>query len=268
MLRGHKNPEILVTEIQMTRTNNNHSFLIVEGINDSKFWQTRVSEVCDIVDSEGKQNALGCIDHLNMEKFCGALCIVDSDFDRLDGNRLEQNNVIATDAHDLESLICRSSSLRSVLAEFGNAEKIKRFQDKESRDIRAALLERALVFGRLRWAIRADPEMNLREIRVPRFVDETSWSINQEELFRFVAGSSSREKMLKGWMDQLASEDAWHIVRGPDLIEILRIGLKSVLDPSQVQQGVTRFQVYYELVCPLMNLSQQNLELESVIGNP
>ncbi|MYB34775.1 MAG: DUF4435 domain-containing protein [Gammaproteobacteria bacterium] len=164
-----------------------------------------------------------------MEKFCGALCIVDSDFDRLDGNRLEQNNVIATDAHDLESLICRSSSLRSVLAEFGNTEKIKRFQNKEGRDIRTALLERALVFGRLRWAIRADPEMNSRKIQVPRFVDETSWSINQGGLFRFVAGSSSREKMLKSWMDQLASEDVWHIVRGPDLIEILRIGLKRVL---------------------------------------
>ena len=64
-------------------------------------------------------------------------------------------NVVATDAHDLESLIFRSSSLRSVLAEFGNAEKINRFEDNEGQDVRTALLERALVFGRLRWAIRS-----------------------------------------------------------------------------------------------------------------
>ncbi|MCY4218075.1 MAG: hypothetical protein OXE41_11890 [Gammaproteobacteria bacterium] len=63
------------------------------------------------------------------------------DFDELDGNCLELPNVFTTDAYDPKSQICRTSSLRNILAEFGSAEKIKRFEDKGGQDVRTALLD-------------------------------------------------------------------------------------------------------------------------------
>ncbi|MCY4201736.1 MAG: DUF4435 domain-containing protein [Aestuariivita sp.] len=150
MLKEHKNPGILVAEIKMSRTSNDCSFLLVEGKSDSIFWRLRVSDACEIVDSEGKQNVLGCIKQLDAQGFRGALGIVDSDFDRLNGNSFESKNLVTTDAHDLESLLCRCSPLSHVLVEYGNDEKIKKFEHKAGHDVRTALLNRALVFGKLR----------------------------------------------------------------------------------------------------------------------
>ena len=147
---GHKTPDILVNEIKMHRTSHNGLFLIVEGNDDVRFWTPRHHADCELVDGEGKQNVIGGIQRLDSTSFAGVLGIVDSDYDTLNGTSIESENLLATDAHDLECLLCRLSALDKVLAEYGSRPKIERFENEAGADVRTGLLERALIFGRLR----------------------------------------------------------------------------------------------------------------------
>lgn len=101
-------------------------------------------------------------------------------------------NLVATDAHDLECLLCRSSALDTVLAEFGTAGKIERFEEAAGVDVRTGLLERTSVFGRLRWAAKLhDLDVDCSTIRVPRFIDIDTWTVDSDELVRVVSEGGS-----------------------------------------------------------------------------
>ena len=230
MPNGYKNPSTLAAEIKMTRANHSGAFLVVEGANDVRFWGPRSHVDCELVDGEGKQNVVGAVLRLDTVKFDGVLGVVDSDYDSLNGVTLGSDNLVATDAHDLECLLCRSSALDTVLAEFGSSEKIQRFEQQEGVDVRTSLLNRAQIFGRLRWAVQClGLSIDSQLIRVPRFVDDRSWTVDSDKLIRTVQNAIPNGSILSAQINSLSLSDPWHVVHGSDLIELLRIGLKNVL---------------------------------------
>ena len=230
MPNGYKNPSTLAAEIKMTRANHSGAFLVMEGANDVRFWGPRSHVDCELVDGEGKQNVVGAVLRLDTVKFDGVLGVVDSDYDSLNGVTLGSDNLVATDAHDLECLLCRSSALDTVLAEFGSSEKIQRFEQQEGVDVRTSLLNRAQIFGRLRWAVQClGLSIDSQLIRVPRFVDDRSWTVDSDKLIRTVQNAIPNGSILSAQIDSLVLPDPWHVVHGSDLIELLRIGLKNVL---------------------------------------
>ena len=240
MPKGYKTPGTLVAEIKMGRMSHNGAFLIVEGKDDIRFWTPRRHVGCELVDGEGKQNVVGGIQKLDATSFTGVLGIVDSDYDTLNGISIESNNLLATDAHDLECLLCRSSALDKVLAEYGNRSKIKRFENETGTDVRTGLLERALVFGRLRWAaVRSHPVIDLGGFRVSQFVNEDTWTVDHKELLRTTSPESPDDALaLTRRIDELPKADPWYIARGHDMITILRIGLRRILGDISAGVGV------------------------------
>ena len=168
------------------------------------------------------------------------LGIVDSDYDALSGTSIESGNLLTTDAHDLECLLCRSSALNMVLAEHGSRPKIERFENETGADVRTGLLERALIFGRLRWAaVRSRPVIDLRGFTVARFVDEDSWAVASEEsICRILLESPDDALALTRRLDELPEADPWYVVHGHDMVEILRIGLRHVLGDVPASVGV------------------------------
>ena len=152
MPTGHKDPGTIAAEIKMIRMDHAGAFLVVEGVADMRFWRPRRCEECALVNGEGKRNVTGGILRLDAESFGGVLGIVDDDCDSLMDVDPGTRNIARTDAHDMECLLCRSSALDKVLAEYGDESKIRRFETNAGMDVRGALLERALVFGRLRFA--------------------------------------------------------------------------------------------------------------------
>ena len=186
---GHKDPGSIAAEIKMMRMVHDGAFLVVEGLNDLRFWRPRRHDTCELVDGEGKSNVVGAVHRLDAENIPGVLGIVDDDFDSLMGISLTSRNLVATDAHDLECLLCRSPALNKVLAEFGIAQKIQEFEEAAGIDVRGGLLERTMVFGRLRWAARChDLDIDSGAIRVPRFIDIDTWTVDDDELTRAVSG--------------------------------------------------------------------------------
>ena len=234
MPTGNKTPGTLVAEVKMTRMSHDGALLIVEGKNDMRFWVPRCHTSCGLVDGEGKQNVIRGILRLDALAFAGVLGIVDSDYDSLPNvveNDFNSENLLRTDAHDLECILCRSSALDKVLAEYGNLSKIQRFKCTTGADVRTGLLERALVFGRLRWAaLRCHPAIDLARLKVPQFVDEDRWTVASEDSICTKLLDSPEDSLdLRRRIDELPEADPWHIVHGQDLVEILRIGLRRVL---------------------------------------
>ena len=237
---GHKTPDVLANEIEMHRQVYAGSFLVLEGKDDLRFWRARHHERCALVDGEGKQNVVGALRRLDSHGLKGALGLVDSDYDTFRSSEPLSANVVTTDAHDLECVLCRSKALDFVLAEHGDTSKIKRFEDAEGADVRQALLDRALVFGRVRLAaILWRENKALHQVRVQRFVDEKSWRVDRDDLLKTVAKESSRDR--EAWedrTDQLLHEDPWFVARGHDMVEILGIGLRRVLGDLPMSKGV------------------------------
>ena len=236
----YKTPGTLVAEIKMDRMSHDGAFLIVEGKDDIRFWTQRRHVDCELVDGEGKQNVIGGVQRLDATSFAGVLGIVDSDYDTLNGISIESENLLLTDAHDLECLLCRSSALDKVLAEYGSRPKIERFENEAGADVRTGLLERALIFGRLRWAaVRCDPVIGLKKFRVPQFVDENTWTVNYEKLLRAALPDSPDDALaMKRRIDELPEADPWYVARGHDMVAILRIGLRRTLGEIRPNVGV------------------------------
>lgn len=228
-------PVGIVAEIRMRRTLHTGAFLVVEGKDDLRFWKIRCHESCRLIEGQGKRNVVRGLMRLDAIEFEGVLGVVDSNEDHLAGKPLPSANIVATDAHDLECLLVRSSALNSVLAEFGNSQKIGRFEEQSGKDVRAALLERGLIFGRLRWA---DPATGLGPIR--RFVNEKEWVVDEAGLIHAAAESSDGidAETLRRRIDQLPPMDPWHVVRGHDLLELLKIGLRALLGDLPASTGV------------------------------
>ena len=236
---GHKDPGSLAAEIKMTRMVQDCSFLIVEGKDDEKFWSHRCQKSCEIIDGEGKKNVVGCIWKLDGENFNGALGVADDDYDSLVGTTVASKNLVVTETHDLECLLIRSPALETVLAEFGVPERIREFEDASGVDVRTALLDRAIIFGRLRWAaLEFELDINHKAISVARFVSSEPWEVDSDGLIRAaLQGSSESEASLRGCVESLPDADPWLVAQGHDMVGILRRGLQQTL--GEIRSGST-----------------------------
>lgn len=240
MLHVHKSPGTLVAEIKMSRMSHDGAFLLVEGKDEIRFWKPRLHSSCELVDSEGKSNVIGTIQRLDAACFRGTLGIADDDCDLLTGARVKSGNLLYTDAHDLECLLCRSSALDKVLAEHGDTAKIRQFE-ADGVGVRAALLDRALVFGRVRLAARlARPAMPAIDpkIRVQQFVDRNTWAVDEDGLIRHATGDAPDAHAITSRLPRLPKADPWYVAHGHDLLVILRIGLQQVLGSLPAHIGV------------------------------
>ena len=229
---GYKDPGDVAAEAVMLRMFRGGAVLVVEGVTDLSFWSVRCHPTCELVDGEGKANVIGGVQKLDTAEFDGVLGVVDDDYDSLVAVELGTNNIVRTDARDLEAVLCRSSAIEKALAEFGSSSKIQVFEATQGIDVQSGLLERALPFGRLRLAA-ALYGLDLRQdaIRVQRFVDASTWETDEDALVRAVARPEvvGHEELVKRSIAELPTVDPWLVVRGHDLIEILRIGLQRVL---------------------------------------
>ena len=240
MPRGYKDPGAVAAEITMTRMVHDGAFLVVEGLDDSRFWEPRRHADCQMVDGEGKRNVVEGVGRLQSSGCEGVLGVVDDDYDSLLGMGARAENVVVTDTHDLECLLCRSRALHTVLVEYGSPRKIGQFEQESGVNVRAGLLERASVFGRVRWAAELyGLDIEREAIRVQRFVDRRTWGVDSEGLIRAVVreGSADDESVLVGRLEGLPEADGWRVVRGHDVLELLRIGLMHVLGSMKASVG-------------------------------
>jgi hypothetical protein len=238
-----REPGQIEAEVLMHRQVHPGSFLIIEGPEDYRFWERRVarSPSCELVIGGGKSAVEEAVIRLDRRRFDGALGIVDDDLDRLFGRKLPSNNLLATDAHDLECLLLRSPALDGVLAEYADSARIQRFERSEGTTLRSALLARGLPFGRLRWLARRVAWTGAFDALrpSPRFIEERTWRVDQEALYdaAVAVGLCSSRAVLLDALAALPDSDPWSVCQGHDLIEILKFGLRRVLGDLKSSKG-------------------------------
>lgn len=254
-MQGYKKPGTLVAEIRMKRAQGDCAVLVVEGPDDLAFWRPHKVDECEVVVGEGKRNVIGCMARLPDEAIHGVLAVVDADYDVLMGVEPEAPNVLMTDAHDLECMLCRAPALGRVVGERGTVEKTRGL------DVRSALLERGLVFGRVRWAL-ARLERDAEEaIEVPsvapilqEVVDRDTWTVDGHRLQAKVQERLGEDADLLEAMAALPDADPWHVVHGHDLVVLLRIGLQRVLGDMAPRFGVEDIELELRLAMSTQDL--------------
>ena len=213
------------------------ALLVVEGADDVAFWRSQVADGCELVDGEGKQNVIGCLHLLDVEGLSGVLAVVDADYDVLMGEETGSANILRTDGHDLECMMCKAPALDKVVGEYGDAGKVAQW------DVRAALLERALVFGRFRWALLGLGPDDLGPLPsvgdyLEEVVDRATWAVDGDRLQQRVEERLGENAWrVNEAIDGQPVADPWHVVHGHDMVALLRVGLLRVLGEMRVQYG-------------------------------
>jgi len=232
MIAALKGPGEVEVEILMTRQAHKGSFLVIEGPDDSRFWGPRVPEgQCEIVVGGGKPAVVGAIQRLDKCSFQGAVGLVDNDCDRLQNLQPLSPNLVYTDVRDLEGVLFRSSALSKVLAEYGDATSIKRFEAR-GETVMEALLKRALPLGRLRWlSYKLGKDLNFKHLKPAQFMDEKTWTFDEQALFDAVDSQNRLplQPQLQVELAALTCSDPWQACQGHDLVDILGVGLCQVL---------------------------------------
>lgn len=226
-LSAQKSPGDIVTEILMSRTAFNGSFLIVEGDEDSRFFNGRVAKnECEIVTAGAKLTVERSIDRLDAQNFRGALGVCDDDCASLNGNQATSPNLIVTEYRDLDAWLIQSPALERLLSVYGDGPSINAYESKNG-PIRDNLIRIALPFGRLRWlSIKNGLLISFDSLKLPRFV-KSQWAFSPDELFDVAAQQiNTTTSSLRALTDALPQVDPWLVCQGHDLMHLLVQGLR------------------------------------------
>lgn len=226
----------IVSEILMSRSVFDGSLLVVEGDSDVRFWQTRITSRCQVVLAGGKKSLIDAVVRAYEIRQVGILGVVDDDCDSLLGRQLPSPHLVATDVRDAEALMLRSAAFDRVVAELGDPRKMRAFEEAEGRTVRDSLVARSLIFGQLRYLNALNGwNVNCQTIRPWRFADVPTWRFRRQDLLDEFAvcvpglTSADLERQLSG----LGEIDPWRLLHGKDTLDVLAVGLRSVIGNAQ-----------------------------------
>jgi len=152
-LRYQAGNDRLFGEIKIWYENNrkqHHIGIIVEAQTDEKLYgKMFVKENCVFFHSNGWSKALPALQQSNIQKLKGVICIIDTDFRRIENDKPKIENLFMTDCHDAEMMMIDSPAWEGVLNEYANnsipsrggISKLDKFERTHSQDIKTHLLE-------------------------------------------------------------------------------------------------------------------------------
>lgn len=227
----------VVAEILMSRAAFDGSFLVVEGDSDSKFFRRRVCrESCHLIIAGSKDTVFGAVLKSSLGGHVGILGAVDDDYDSVCNIPIPSPHVVRTDARDLETLMLRSPALDHVLDELADPTKLASLQAQEGVSVRDALINRALIFGKLRLLARCKGwSLDFKQQFSPwRFGAVETWSIDEAAIVSRASGLTGIPATdLQVLISQISIVDPYQVLHGKDTIEILAMGLRSKLGSHQ-----------------------------------
>ena len=232
-MREFLTTEDICNELSMERTVFGGAFLIVEGITDSRLFGKFVDRgEVSIVIAHSKDNVRGVVKEMSgRRRDRKTLGIVDPDLERLRG-RHANPPLFHTDCRDMEMMAIRSNALDDVVSEYGDPEKVTRFEERFG-PIRDALVSSSYPIGLLMF-ISQERGLNLsfKNLSFNRFIEPSSMGLDARQMVSEVLDNSrsariGRKELLKVLSEEAEQlDDMWEAARGHDTISILLIGLK------------------------------------------
>jgi len=232
--------DVVANWVRMTRQGQGGAVVVVEGGADAiLFSQVLDNSSCNMINAFTKKNVIDSLIILDAEKIEGVLGIIDADFHRLLNIQLPSNNLLLTDTHDLETMLIVSPALELVLSQHGSYAKLNHL-DKAIRQI---IIDSALPYGFLRMISEKETlYLDFEGIKYHRYTDKKTLETDISKLIIAILSRSRKSKIdperLLRRIRQLQKEnnDHWQICCGPDMIQIISIGLRAKFGTNNAQQ--------------------------------
>ena len=232
-MREYITPDDICNQISMERSVFRGTFLIVEGVTDERLFEKFIDkDEVRIIEAHSKDNVRNAVKGMSSERGDGRVIgIVDPDLDRLRGKRAKPP-LFHTDCRDMEMMAIRSNALDDVISEYGDPEKVDRFEERFG-PIRDALVSSSYPIGLLMF-ISQERGLNLsfKNLTFNRFINPASMALDARQMVSEVLDNSrsariGRKELLRVLNDEAEQlDDMWEAARGHDTISILLIGLK------------------------------------------
>ncbi|MET0238548.1 MAG: DUF4435 domain-containing protein [Sphingobium sp.] len=227
-------PEVIVSEILMLRTDPEKAMFIVEGGSDEKLlWNFIDHEACEIIIAEGKENALAAMGIVKKECTAGVICLVDRDYDDFLEVDVATDSVIVTEYHDIEQIILRSNALSRILLEMGSQQKIAKLTNG-GKSVFEVLVDSAHPLGALRYvALRDKIPLKFKLMSYQSF-DRKTIAPDKAKMCRDVINNSRSDVKaadLLTLIQEVTSQnhDRYMMCNGHDLTELLGKSLQSLI---------------------------------------
>ena len=233
-VREHISSADVSNEISMKRSLFSGSFLIVEGSTDGRLYRKFTDRhECEVIVAHSKENVRTVVREMarrNDERMIG---IVDSDTDKIRGI-MHKPPVFPTDCRDSEMLMMRSLAFDSVLAEYGDEEKIERFESRYG-NIRDVLLAACYPLGLLMYLSDVnDYKLSFKDLDHAYFTDRRTLRPNGRDMVSAVVSNSpnsyiGRDALIWQLEEEMKiKRDPWDVCRGHDMVSVLAMGLRDI----------------------------------------
>ncbi|MCK6514905.1 DUF4435 domain-containing protein [Myxococcota bacterium] len=225
------------THLVMVRSTQDEAILLAEGKTDVPFWRLVGREKVFLIRCDGRDEVLKKLRAVHAGgTIPGLLAVIDADWDHIKGTQHGLPDLFTTDTRDLESLLVLCTrALEDVVWSYADPDARRAIEVSEGADLRALLLERARIFGRLRWVhLRRGCTFEFHDGLLNNHVDPKTWRVDEAGLLKALLGLglAPDEATLRAELAALPQvQDAW-LCRGHDLLILLARALSGPLKPA------------------------------------
>lgn len=218
-----------------------HSFLVVEGKSDEKFFKKFLNfDVCGVSNigsddkdrDSNKKKVLDFIEKQNRKHKEYYLGIVDADFEHILHKDKVPPNVIVTDCHDMEMLTLKSQpDMNSIYAELANPMLIKKYEEENSKIFIESIIDIAFEIGICKLVCinrNQYSRLNTQNLDYRDFVDRMLNIDIDKLILQVVRGNPGKGVSEFDISNQISSEkekkhDRYQICCGHDVTNILEL---------------------------------------------
>ena len=235
----------IANEVSMMRSVFKGTVLIVEGVSDSRLYGKFTDrENVRIMIAHSKNNVMQAVSMLrDRRKDNAVLGIIDRDMDALLGKK-RSPPLFQTDKRDLESTILASPALEAVIAEYGDTDKVRAFEDRYG-PLRDCLARAASPVGLLMFvSYRKGMNLSFKDLDFTFFVNPHTLKTDLPKLVAHVYSVSMGQRYQRAAVVDMVAElmndfgESWDVTRGHDAVTVLKLGLRAGLG-SYNAKGLT-----------------------------
>lgn len=229
--------------------------LLVEAGFDQRFWWTYAHPECRVVHQGqgGRAAALARLDEARQNADAFLVAVLDADLDRVNGALVERDEVIWTDAHDLETTLLLLPTLEKLVSSLLPARELGCYESRWAEGLRPRLFRHALGMGKLRWHFLEKDEIKFKKVGKSSrkgellYFDkydecvEPDWTPSVSSSLGALISYNNAQRLLReqpsilAEVEALPDDPAEQICNGHDLLGFLHAWLRSVVQeaPSQ-----------------------------------
>lgn len=231
-MREYLTVDDICNQISMNRSLFRGVVILSEGNTDQRLYGKFIDEKnAKIIPAHSKSNVISVVNRMASRRDGKVIGIVDRDLDELKG-RAVSPPVFYSDYRDLEMMLINSGAFENVLQEYGDTDRMGRFQHQNG-DIREAVISAAYPLGLLMYiSYLRGYNLNFKDLDFRDFIDRRSLKVDLGKMIQSVientmGSEASRKSILKDLQSQMTNHGDKHMIaRGHDSVDVMLIGLK------------------------------------------